>query len=125
MIFLEIDIYGIFFIGLVIRNIFFNLISEIIVIFVFIFGLFMIGVNSFIDGLNLLIFGFLVVVIGMSFGLMIGYVINLVCDLGLRFVYFLLLVLNKSGLDWCYVWILIVGLIIGGFLVIGLFNILL
>ncbi|WP_346417374.1 MIP/aquaporin family protein [Listeria welshimeri] len=121
----EIDTHGIFSTGPAIRNTPFNLISEIIATFAFIFGLLMIGENSFTDGLNPLILGFLVVAIGMSFGPTTGYAINPARDLGPRLAYFLLPVPNKSGSDWRYAWIPIVGPIIGGLLAIGLYNILL
>lgn len=48
----------------------------------------MIGANSFTDGLNPLILGFLVVAIGMSFGPTTGYAINPARDLGPRLAYF-------------------------------------
>ncbi|MCB2606500.1 aquaporin, partial [Listeria monocytogenes] len=74
------------------------------------------------DGLNPLILGFLGGSIGMSFGPTTGYAINPARDLGPRLAYFLLPVPNKSGADWRYAWIPIVGPIIGGLLAIGLFN---
>lgn len=111
---------GVFVIGLVILNIFVNFLSEMIGIFVLVFGILVIGVNKFVDGLNLFIVGFLIVSIGLLLGGIIGYVINLVCDLGLCIVYFFFLIVGKGGLNWKYVWILVVGLILGG-LFVGLF----
>lgn len=105
---------GVFLIGLSIFYIFGNMISEVIGIFVFVFGILVIGVNEFIKGLNLLIVGFFIVVIGIFFGGMIGYVINFVWDLGFRIVYVFLLILKKGLLNWRYVWIFVFGLIMGG-----------
>lgn len=107
---------GVFFIVLVIKNYFVNFLSEIIGIMVLILGILFIGVNKIVDGLNFLIVGVLIVVIGLSLGGVIGYVINLVCDLGLRIVYVILLIVGKGGLNWLYVIVFILGLIVGGLL---------
>lgn len=105
---------GVFLIGFSILYMFVNVLSEVIGIFVFVFGILVIGVNEFIEGFNFLIVGFFIVVIGIFFGGIMGYVINFVCDLGLRIVYVFLLILGKGLLNWKYVWVFVVGLILGG-----------
>ncbi|KIL37646.1 glycerol transporter [Cohnella kolymensis] len=93
-----------------------NLISEIIGTFILVLGIMAIGANNFADGVNPLIVGFLVVVIGMSLGGTTGYAINPARDLGPRIAHFLLPVAGKGSSDWAYAPIPVIGPIIGGIL---------
>ncbi|WP_232698538.1 MIP/aquaporin family protein [Brevibacillus daliensis] len=120
----DINTRGIFATGPAIDNPPFNLLSEIIATFAFTFALLLMGINNFADGLNPLIIGFLIVVIGMAFGPTTGYAINPARDLGPRLAYFILPIPNKSGANWNYAWIPIVGPIIGAVLAIGVHTIL-
>lgn len=113
---------GIFATGPAIPNTIFNVISEVIATFAFIFTLLLLG--DFSEGLKPLVVGFLVVSIGFSFGSTTGYAINPARDFGPRLAYALLPVPNKSGANWPYAWIPIVGPIIGGILAVLLFNLL-
>jgi glycerol uptake facilitator protein len=91
-----------------------NLISEIIGTFVLMFGLEILGVNKFSDGLNPLVIGGLIATIGFSLGGTTGFAINPARDLGPRLAHFLLPIPGKGGSDWRYAWIPIVGPLIGG-----------
>ncbi|MCD8511215.1 MAG: aquaporin family protein [Bacillus sp. (in: Bacteria)] len=91
-----------------------NLFSEILGTFVLVLGILAIGANQFTDGLNPLIVGFLIVVIGLSLGGTTGYAINPARDLGPRIAHFLLPIAGKGKSDWKYAWVPVVGPIIGG-----------
>lgn len=91
-----------------------NLFSEIFGTFVLVMGILAIGANEFTEGLNPLIVGFLIVVIGLSLGGTTGYAINPARDLGPRIAHFLLPIAGKGSSDWKYSWIPVVGPIIGG-----------
>ncbi|QOY36518.1 MIP/aquaporin family protein [Anaerobacillus isosaccharinicus] len=91
-----------------------NLFSEILGTFVLVMGILAIGANQFTEGLNPLIVGFLIVVIGLSLGGTTGYAINPARDLGPRIAHFLLPIAGKGNSDWKYSWIPVVGPIIGG-----------
>lgn len=91
-----------------------NLFSEIFGTFILVLGVLAIGANQFTEGLNPLIVGFLIVVIGLSLGGTTGYAINPARDLGPRIAHFLLPISGKGNSDWKYAWIPVVGPIIGG-----------
>lgn len=93
-----------------------NLISEIIGTFILVLGILTIGANEFAHGLNPLIVGFLIIVIGLSLGGTTGYAINPARDLGPRIAHFLLPIAGKGDSDWSYSWIPVVGPVIGGVL---------
>ena len=104
-----------------IRNVFSNLISEIVGTFVLIFVILyftnatmndaqtIIGLGS----LGALPVAFLVWAIGLSLGGTTGYAINPARDLGPRIMHALLPIKNKAASDWSYSWIPIVGPILG------------
>lgn len=91
-----------------------NLFGEIFGTFVLVLGILSIGANQFTEGLNPLIVGFLIVVIGLSLGGTTGYAINPARDLGPRIAHFVLPIFGKGDSDWKYAWIPVVGPIIGG-----------
>lgn len=91
-----------------------NLVSEIIGTFVLLLGLLFIGSHTFSEGLNPLVVGLLIVVIGMSLGGATGYAINPARDLGPRIAHALLPIPGKGKSDWAYSWIPVMGPIIGG-----------
>lgn len=91
-----------------------NLFSEIFGTFILVLGILAIGANQFTEGLNPLIVGFLIVVIGLSLGGTTGYAINPARDLGPRIAHFVLPIAGKGSSDWKYSWIPVVGPIIGG-----------
>jgi len=93
-----------------------NLVSEIIGTFFLTFGLFFIGINQFSEGLNPLVVGALISLIGFSFGGTTGFAINPARDLGPRIAHALLPIAGKGTSDWSYSWIPIAGPIIGGVL---------
>jgi len=91
-----------------------NLVSEILGTFILVLALLFIGANEFTEGLNPLIVGLLIVLIGLSLGGSTGYAINPARDLGPRIAHALLPIAGKGKSDWSYSWIPVVGPIIGG-----------
>lgn len=91
-----------------------NLISEMFGTFILVMGILSIGANEFTEGLNPLIVGLLVVVIGMSLGGTTGYAINPARDLGPRIAHFLLPIAGKGDSNWGYAWIPVIGPLLGG-----------
>lgn len=91
-----------------------NVLSEMIGTFIFVLALQSFGVNSFAEGLNPLIVGFLVVSIGLSLGGTTGYAINPARDLGPRLAHWLLPIPGKGTSNWKYAWVPIVGPLLGG-----------
>ncbi|WP_448518515.1 MIP/aquaporin family protein [Rhodoflexus sp.] len=91
-----------------------NLLSEVIGTFVLVLGIMGIGANQLADGINPLLVGLLVVLIGSALGGTTGYAINPARDLGPRLAHFLLPIPDKGSSNWGYAWIPIVGPIIGG-----------
>ena len=93
-----------------------NLVSEIIGTFFLTFSLFYIGINQFSEGLNPLVVGALISLIGFSFGGTTGFAINPARDLGPRIAHAILPIAGKGPSDWAYSWIPVVGPVIGGIL---------
>lgn len=91
-----------------------NLLSEIIGTFVLVLGLLFIGANKFTEGLNPVVVGGLIVVIGMALGGTTGYAINPARDLGPRIAHFLLPIPGKGHSNWGYSWIPVIGPLLGG-----------
>jgi glycerol uptake facilitator protein len=91
-----------------------NFFSEVFGTFMLVMGLLAIGANEFTEGLNPLIVGLFIVVIGMSLGGTTGYAINPARDLGPRIAHFLLPVEGKGHSGWSYAWVPVLGPIIGG-----------
>ncbi|WP_332634178.1 MIP/aquaporin family protein [Halalkalibacter flavus] len=91
-----------------------NFFSEVFGTFMLVMGLLAIGANEFTEGLNPLIVGLFIVVIGMSLGGTTGYAINPARDLGPRLAHFLLPIAGKGSSGWSYAWIPVAGPLIGG-----------
>jgi glycerol uptake facilitator protein len=102
--------------GPAIRNIFTNLVSEIIATAVLAIALLFIGTNEFTQGLNPIVVGLLIISIGLSLGGTTGFAINPARDLGPRLAHAVLPIYGKGTSDWSYAWIPVVGPIIGGLL---------
>ena len=100
-----------------------NFVSEMIATAVLILGLLFIGANTFTEGLNPLVVGGLIFVIGMGLGGTTGYAINPARDLGPRIAHFLLPIPGKGKSDWGYAWIPVVAPVLGGFLGASLYQI--
>jgi glycerol uptake facilitator protein len=92
------------------------MISEIIGTAVLIFSLLFMGTTTFTEGLNPLVVGALIMVIGFALGGTTGFAINPARDLGPRLAHFLLPISGKGGSDWKYAWVPIVGPILGSLL---------
>jgi glycerol uptake facilitator protein len=109
--------------GPAIRNVTWNLVSEIIGTFALVFGVLTISGASMESGgttvaislgaLGAIPVAFLVWVIGLALGGTTGYAINPARDLGPRIAHFLLPIPGKGDSDWGYSWIPVVGPIIG------------
>jgi glycerol uptake facilitator protein len=99
-----------------IRNVFSNLISEIIGTAMLILALLFIGTNEFTGGLNPIAVGLLIVAIGLGLGGTTGFAINPARDLGPRIAHALLPISGKGPSDWGYAWIPVAGPILGGIL---------
>jgi glycerol uptake facilitator protein len=91
-----------------------NFISEFIGTMVLIMGLLFIGANSFAEGLNPLVVGALITVIGFGLGGTTGFAINPARDLGPRLAHFILPIAGKGSSDWSYSWIPVLGPLCGG-----------
>ena len=110
--------------GPAIRNVVWNLVSEIIGTFALVFGILVIkgatmdssgsAVPINMGALGIIPVAFLVWVIGLSLGGPTGYAINPARDLGPRIAHFLLPIPGKGDSPWGYSWIPVVGPIIGG-----------
>ncbi|MDF1509253.1 aquaporin family protein [Robertmurraya sp. DFI.2.37] len=105
---------GVFATSPAIPHTFSNLLSEIIGTFMLVLGLLFIGANNFTEGLNPLVVGLLIVVIGMSLGGSTGYAINPARDLGPRIAHAILPIPGKGDSNWKYSWIPVVGPLLGG-----------
>ncbi|NOY00956.1 MAG: aquaporin family protein [Verrucomicrobia bacterium] len=105
---------GVFSTGPAIANTSANLVSEMIGTFILVLGLMSIGANQFAEGLNPLIVGLLIVVIGIALGGTTGYAINPARDLAPRLAHALLPIYGKGSSNWSYAWIPVVGPVIGG-----------
>ncbi|MCL1630682.1 aquaporin family protein [Sporolactobacillus sp. CPB3-1] len=105
---------GIFCTGPAIKQNWSNLLSEAIGTFVLVLSILAIGANQFAHGLNPLIVGCLIVVIGMALGGTTGYAINPARDLAPRLAHALLPIAGKGGSNWTYAWIPVIGPALGG-----------
>lgn len=114
---------GVFATGPAIPDTVFNLISETIATFAFVFTLLLLP-TEFSPALKPLVLVFLLVGISFSFGSTTGYAINPARDFGPRLVYALLPIPNKGDSNWSYAWIPIVGPIIGATIAVVVVNLL-
>jgi glycerol uptake facilitator protein len=109
--------------GPAIRNVGYNLITEIIGTFVLVLGASLMSKPGIEMGtLAALPVGLLVLAIGLSLGGPTGYAINPARDLAPRIAHFLLPMSNKRNSDWSYAWIPVIGPMIGGLLAAWLFT---
>ena len=105
---------GVFSTGPAIRNYGWNLVTEIIATFAFVFV-----VIGFTNGgtpaeLGAIPVAFLVIAIGASLGGPTGYAINPARDLGPRIAHAFLPIKGKGSSDWSYAWVPVVGPLVGG-----------
>lgn len=106
-----------------IKDYFNNFLSEFIGTFVFVLSiLFITKASSSLGSLDALPVALLVLAIGLSLGGTTGYAINPARDLGPRIMHALLPIKNKSGSNWEYAWIPILGPILGGILAAFLYS---
>lgn len=99
-----------------IRSYIHNFVSEMIGTAVLIFSLMVIGTHEFTQGLNPLVVGGLIILIGLALGGTTGFAINPARDLGPRIAHYLLPIKGKGSSDWNYSLIPIFGPILGGLL---------
>ncbi len=118
-------ILAVFCTGPAIKNVPFNLATEIIGSFALVFGVFFItGADVKLGSLDALPVALLVLGIGLSLGGPTGYAINPARDLGPRIMHFILPIKNKGNSDWSYSWIPVLGPVIGGLLAALIFKML-
>lgn len=113
---------GIYATGAAIHSPFFNLLSEIIATFAFVFTLMLLPSGDIPVGVQPLILVFLLTAISFSFGSTTGYAINPARDLGPRLIYSILPIPNKGKGNWRYAWIPTLGPIIGAILAVLVVN---
>lgn len=101
-----------------------NLLSELIGTLLLIMALLYIGANQFTEGLNPLVVGALITVIGLGLGGTTGFAINPARDFGPRLAHFLLPIAGKGKSDWAYSWVPVIGPILGGMTGAALYKIL-
>lgn len=90
-----------------------NVVSEVIATAVLVLGVLFIGANKFTDGLNPLVVGGLITIIGIALGGTTGFAINPARDLGPRIAHAVLPIHGKGSSDWSYAWVPVVGPVIG------------
>jgi glycerol uptake facilitator protein len=101
-----------------------NLIQEMVGTAVLIFSLLFIGTHTFTEGLNPLVVGALIMLIGFALGGTTGYAINPARDLGPRLAHFVLPIKGKGSSDWAYAFVPILGPILGSLLGASTYRIL-
>ena len=101
-----------------------NMISEMTGTAVLIFSLLFIGTHTFTEGLNPLVVGALIMLIGFALGGTTGYAINPARDLGPRLAHFTMPIKGKGDSDWAYSWVPIVGPFLGSLLGASAYQIL-
>jgi len=107
-----------------IRNVGYNLITEIVGTFLLVFGvLAMAKPSTSLGTLDALPVALLILGIGLSLGGPTGYAINPARDLGPRIAHFILPITGKRNSDWGYSWIPVLGPVIGGLLAASLFKV--
>jgi glycerol uptake facilitator protein len=106
-----------------IRNISWNLLTEIIGTFILVFAASLLSKPESNAGqLGALPVGLLVLAIGLSLGGPTGYAINPARDLGPRIAHAILPIKNKRDSDWGYSWIPVVGPVIGALIAALVFK---
>ena len=101
-----------------------NFVSEMVATAILLFALLFIGTNQYTEGLNPLVVGALIVLIGFSLGGTTGFAINPARDLGPRIAHYLMPIRGKGGSDWAYAPIPIFGPILGGLSGVSAYKIL-
>src|SRR5690606_8460361 len=98
-----------------------NFISEVIGTMILVMVVLFIAANRFTEGLNPLVIGALVTVIGIGLGGTTGFAINPARDLGPRLAHAILPVRGKGHSDWSYAWIPVAGPLTGAVVGAGLY----
>ena len=107
-----------------IRSYIHNFVSEMIATALLIFSLLFIGTQQFTEGLNPLVVGGLIVLIGAALGGTTGYAINPARDLGPRLAHYFLPINGKGSSDWNYAFVPILGPVLGSLLGAAAYRIL-
>ena len=97
-----------------IKNKFSNLLSEILGTWMLLFLIMSIGSNNYTNGINPMLVGLIILLIGLGIGSTTGYAINPARDLAPRIMHFILPIKGKGHSDWKYAWIPVIGPILGG-----------
>jgi glycerol uptake facilitator protein len=113
---------GIFSTGPTVRNLPWNLVTEIIGTFVLVFWILLNPAGN--AALGYAAVSFVVIGIGASLGGPTGYAINPARDLGPRIAYAILPIKGKGSPDWNYSWVPVVGPLVGAILAGLIFQLL-
>ncbi|MBC7489788.1 MAG: aquaporin family protein [Glaciimonas sp.] len=109
--------------GPAIRNLFGNVVSEVVGTFVLVYGVLSIASPKYgLGALDALPVALLVMSIGVSLGGTTGYAINPARDLGPRLMHALLPIPGKRDSDWAYAFVPVLGPIVGGLLASSLYD---
>ncbi|MET0701278.1 MAG: MIP/aquaporin family protein [Mycobacterium sp.] len=109
---------GIFCTTPTVRNMKWNIVTEIIATFVLIIWILTNPASN--EALGYAGVSFVIITIGFALGGPTGYAINPARDLGPRIAYWLLPIKGKAGPDWGYSWVPVLGPLIGAALAAGL-----
>lgn len=118
-------ILGTFSTGPALPNTFSNFLSEVLGTLVLMLTILTIGTYNMQPGLATIGVGMLVISVGLSLGGTTGYAINPARDLGPRILHAFLPIKHKGSSHWDYAWIPVIGPIVGAFLAILIFNLML
>ncbi|WP_434778845.1 MIP/aquaporin family protein [Neisseria sp. Ec49-e6-T10] len=99
--------------GPAIRNTPSNFFCEAVGTFILVYGVLVIGAAEFVQGLNPIAIGCLLMGIGLSLGGTTGYALNPARDLGPRLFHALFPIKGKGSSDWGYAWIPVFAPIVG------------
>lgn len=99
-----------------------NFMTEFIATFFLLFFILGVGNTMMVDGINPIVVGMIIWVIGLTLGGPTGYALNPARDLGPRIAHAFLPIPHKGSNDWAYAWIPVVAPILGGVAACLVFN---
>lgn len=115
-------ILGTFATGPAIRSYGANFMTEFIATFCLLFFILGVGNTMMVDGINPIVVGMIIWVLGLTLGGPTGYALNPARDLGPRIAHAFLPIPHKGSNDWAYAWIPVVAPILGGVAACLVFN---
>lgn len=107
-------ILGVYSTAPAIRDMKWNVLSEGLATAFLVYALLAFTQGDFTEGLNPVVVGLLILLIGLALGGTTGYAINPARDLGPRIAHSLLPIPNKGPSDWGYAWVPVIAPLVGG-----------